>query len=223
MPCAIGGFQTPAAPPARGGGGGRGSEFGCQPGTINTTQAGQPPRRVWPRYPGPGQLRNLLRCAGAKPSGWDALHLPGTLLGPESLHSAPAWGKGSYRSTRTIGVARPSREPNCAPTPPHPTAQAHPLASFLSGSARALHSDWRPLQKPRLPPLSPPKQPLTLPTALGNSSVPGIFPGCPGLRGWVSMCTPSPPTGEKPRHADPPPSAPGRIKRSSAQVRAGRG
>lgn len=81
-------LQPPPTPP--GGGVGRGSEFGCQPGTINTTQAGQPPRRVWPRYPGPGQLRNLLRCAGAKPSGWDALHLPGTLLGPESLHPAPA-------------------------------------------------------------------------------------------------------------------------------------
>lgn len=68
------------------------SELGCKPGTTSTTQAGQPPRRVWPRYPGPGQLRNLLSCAGAQPLGWDALHLPGTLLGPESLHPAPAWG-----------------------------------------------------------------------------------------------------------------------------------
>lgn len=37
-------------------GGGGGSELGCEPGTTSTTQAGQPPRRVWLRYQGPGQL-----------------------------------------------------------------------------------------------------------------------------------------------------------------------
>lgn len=119
----------------------------------------------------------------------------------------------------------PDQAGSRAARPPHPTPlpKRIPSQAFFRGLQEALHSDWRPLQKTRLPALSPPKQPLTLPTSLGNSSVPGIFPGCPGLRRWVSMCTPGPPTGEKPRHADPPPSAPGRIKRSSAQVRAGRG
>lgn len=133
------------------------------------------------------------------------------LPGEKAVTGAPA---------RLGGPTKPGAELRAHPTPP---PKGIPSQAFFRGLQEALHSDWRQLQKPRLPALSPPKQPLTLPTSLGNSSVPGIFPGCPGLRRWVSMCTPSPPTGEKPRHADPPPSAPGRIKRSSAQVRAGRG
>ena len=119
----------------------------------------------------------------------------------------------------------PDQAGSRATRPPHPTPPPKriPSQAFTRGLQEALRSDWRPLQKPRLPALSPPKQPRTLPTSLGDSSVPGIFPRWPGLRRWVPMCTPGPPTGEKPRHADPPASVPGRIKRSSAQVRAGQG
>ena len=103
-----------------------------------------------------------------------------------------------------------------AARPPSTYAQAHPLAGFLRVCKKPSTPAGALSRSPNYLPLCHPSSPALFRPHSGTPRPRSIFPGRPGrpgLRGWVSKRTPGPPTGEKPRHADPGPPRPGGSKR----------